>query len=302
MRIISNINNENYKSQSRTALFGALSEFPNLVLSLISAIFSNTLLVWSDTFLSMGSTSHYMLVFFVAHRLRKETGDKYNFGTDRVEVLTSFISEIIIGAGYLVFVVISVYGLFNPSKPDDALFYFIILKGLNIAFDIYFFVRQTGIYAKQKNRMNRTELDSCRNNLLIDVITGVIVVVCYFFREIRWSWYISPAATLIMAVIFGCQSIVKIREAISDLLDTSIPIKNQDEIYDIVLEHKGLFDRIDAVNCRMLNYRLYVEIHLTFKKDVTYKEMTELLDEIHTDVIKKYPNSVVRFVSESEHR
>jgi len=298
MRIPANNDVKTYKKQSRVAFEGLLAELPNLVVSLINAFFANTLLVWSDTFSSFGTCIHYLCVFVAAGKMKKETGDRYNFGLERLETFVSFICDLLMGMGYLVLMGISVYGILHPSQPDDALGYFLILKIINIGFDTYFYVNQLKIQKKHNSRMNETETANCLNNLILDVLTGIMACFCFFFRAYRWAWYISPAVVIVMTGVFFYRCVQQIRGAIADLSDASIPIGEQDELFDIVLNHASGIEKVYGVNCRMMNGKLYVEIDLTFKNAITFSAQQEVLEKIDSEVKEHFPNSTTRFLIE----
>jgi len=298
MKLFASYDVQTYEKQSKVALEGLLAELPNLIVSLIDAFFANTLLVWSDSFASFGSCVHYLMVFVAARKMKKETGDRYNFGLERLETFVSFICDLLIVTGYLVLMGVSVYGILHPTQPDSTLGLFLILKIVNIAFDTYFYVNQLKIRKKHKSRMNETETTNCLNNLIIDVVTGIVACFCFFLRAYRWAWYISPVVVLMMTSFFLYRCAQQIRGAIADLSDASISVGEQDELFDIVLKYAANIEKIYGVNCRMMNGKLYVEIDLIFKNAITFGTQQELLERIDSEVKQHFPDSTTRFMIE----
>jgi len=298
MKFFADYDVQTYEKQSKVALAGLLAELPNLLVSLIDAFFANTLLVWSDSFTSFGSTLHYLMVFFAARKMKKEAGDRYNFGLERLETFVSFICNLLIATGYLTLIGVSVYNIIHPSQPESALGLFLILKIINIAFDTYFYVSQIKIRKKHKSRMNETETENCLNNLIIDAATGIVACFCFFLRAYRWAWYISPVVVLIMTSVFLYRCVRQIRGAIDELSDASISIGEQDELFDIVLHHASDIEKVYGVNCRMMNGKLYVEIDLVFKDSIPFSTQQELLEKIDADIKKHFTNSITRFIIE----
>lgn len=278
------INQKEYKKQSEVALLGFLAEFPNLVIEIINGIFSNSMFVWADCWASFESTSQCAIVYLTAHRIEKETGETYNFGVERLETLVSLLCNLLILAGYLVIVITAFFQLFHPAAPTDAIGYFLLLKATNVLTDSFFYIEKRRIQKKNPTRLSQTEASRALENLAADSVTGAIACVCCFFRAQVWSWYVSPAAALVLGAAVIPRCLKRIISSFSELSDKSFSIAQQDAVFDIVLEHTNLIERIISVNCRTMNDKSFVEITAAFKNNVTYEQQTKLMQEIDKEI------------------
>jgi len=300
MRLKTNNNEEKYKKQEHMAFVSFLAEVSNFVFEIISAFTAHSILVIADCFASAETTAHALIVLLVSKKMRKETGDKYNFGVERLEVVISFICDLLVVVGYTVLFASAVYQIFHISPPSSVIGLFLILKTSNTAFDVVFLVQQGKIKKKNNSRLNQTEFAKVRNNLINDVATFVLVLLSFLFIDYKWSWYIAPIATVFLSVLFIAQCIMRIRKSFSELTDFSATIKNQDKIFDTVLEYKSNFDKINEVNCRYLNAKLYVEIDVDFPANYTYENQKNLLENIENDIRKDFEDCFVRFVIQKD--
>lgn len=300
MKIPYNTDKSIYKKQAKVAFVGLLAELPNLVLTIIFACMANTVLCWIDTVVSMSIVLHYTIVIVVSYKMAKETGDKYNYGLERLEVFTSFICDLLITLTMLVLLGSSIYGLVYPQQPTSGLLWFLILKGCNTAFDIYFLINGIYIVKKRKSRLNETELNNYINNLIHDALILVACIPCYLLKDQPASGYISSIVGIISIVYFLYTYIKHIRILIKELSDVSINIKEQDELYDIILENKDGIKRINAVNCHKLNGLLYVDVNISFKEEFTFEEQQTFVKNIKARIQENHPKAKVRLVIDDE--
>lgn len=300
MKLIDKSEKDVYKKQIKVALIGLIAEVPNLVLTIILAFQANNILCWIDTVVSVSVVLHYSIVVFVSFKMARENGDKYNYGLERLEVFTSFICDLIISLTMLILLGSSIYGLIHPQRPDDSLMWFMILKGCNLAFDIYFFINGIIIVKKRKSRLNETELNNYLTNMVHDVLILIASIICYFLRDKDISGYLSSIVGIICISYFLFTYIKHIKDLVKELSDVSIPIKHQDELLDIVLENSKGIKKIEGVNCHTLNGILYVDIVLSFHNEITYEAQKDLLKTVKEKIQEKHPKAKIRIVLEIE--
>lgn len=296
MRAYRNEHADTYRKQEKTAWIAFLSEFPNLVISVVTAFFAGTLVCWTDCASSLESTTHCLLVALMSGRMKKETGDRYNYGMDRLEIFISFICDSLAVIGMLIIMVSSVYGLFFPQQPEESLLWFLILKGINMAFDLYFLFNQKKINRMHSSKLNESELKKSRYNLISDAAVGVAVLVCFVFRTQVWVAYLSPAFSIVMAAVFAAGYIRHISRSVTELLDAALPITEQDKLYDIVLQNRQMIRKIESVSSHRLNERVYVDICLSLLEQTTFAEQKELLAQLNRDIQQIMPGAEVRLL------
>ena len=293
-------NKESFKTQYRLAIGNFLAEFANFVPSFISAIFANSIVVWTDCFASFGAVVHFFIVILATRQMKNDDGVKYNFGVARLETMAAFMCDMLLVIGYTVVLVVAVFQLFNPSAPNEAIVVFLVLKAINITMDVVFLIQAKKAQRLHPSRLNETELANEWNALYNDVVVGIIATVCFAFSSYKWSWYVSPIATIILSLYFSYSAIKRIRDEFKEITDVSTAVENQDEIIDLLLEYRSAFNKINAVNCHYLNHKLCIYIVVTFRNEITYEEQMKLLNDMSAKVYEKFTNSEIRFVLEAD--
>ena len=82
-----------YKKQEKMTFLALLMELPNLAAVTVSAILSQSLLVWLDFVDSLGNVLECSLVAILSHRMTKDLRYTYNYGIGKVEAMTALFSE-----------------------------------------------------------------------------------------------------------------------------------------------------------------------------------------------------------------
>ena len=110
---------EAYKRQQRITGLQLLSELPNFVLVLLSAIVSHSLIVWLDFVDTLGNLLSEVIVTVQSRRMSRDLRYEYNYGVGKVEALTAFFTGAIELSGLLCIAVVSVTQIVSPQSPRD---------------------------------------------------------------------------------------------------------------------------------------------------------------------------------------
>ncbi len=300
MKLYNNLHADNYKKLEKLSLFAFLSNLPNFFIVTYSAIVGNTAVVWVDALVSLGETLHTMIVWLVAIGMRKESGDKYNYGMGRLEVFVSLICDIIISIGMFGVMFGAVYSIFYPEIPGSSLILFCIVKVSNASFDLYFLIKQVKICRTHNSKLNQTEKVSYRNALINDVTVGVVALICYIFKEHSFVQYLSPIVSIGLAIWFLTTYIRHVRVSIREISDASLPIKVQDDIYDAVIADLTLVKRVSAVNCHRLNDTTYVDVGVELQPDTTFAQTEQYLADIKARIRQVDDTAIVQLIIAKE--
>ncbi len=289
-------NVETYKRLSKVSLVGFLAELPNLIATLITCFLTASLIVWVDFFRSLESTLHYGIVWIVSDKLQNDLSDQYNYGVDRVEVFASLICDTIVCLSLIGVSIYSVIQFFHVQAPSDNLLIFLILKAVNISFDVYFVTQQLIIRKKGKSRVNETELASSAKYLADDVVTAIVAVICFLFRDVRIVWYLSPAFGLAISIYFILSCTRRLKRSLYDLTDRALAIPVQDKILDTLLEYRGCYRRINAINSREINNTVQIDLEISFFDDTTYRQEMDFLDQVKSRISERIKDCRISLV------
>ena len=82
-------NQSGYKKQQTLSFVQLLSEAPAFIVTLISAIFANTMLLFVDLMDSFGNLLRAALVTILSKKLSKDLRYEYNYGIGKIEAMVS---------------------------------------------------------------------------------------------------------------------------------------------------------------------------------------------------------------------
>ena len=150
------------------------------------------------------------------------------------------------------------------------------------------------IYNNNPLRINETEIVNWKNNLIIDIILGMLSIITFMFTKHHWNKYINSILSIILSIYFALGSLKRLVKSFNELINTSIPFPKQDKIIDVLLKNHPLcLEKVEDVKCYYINQTLNINIRLVFKKETTYEEQTKLLKIWIDDIINIYKDSVV---------
>ena len=285
---------ESNKKLREISFKSMLAETPDLAVVLISAIMSNSVIVWVDLIGAFSAELHSTVIFLITRKIGKVADDSWHFDVARLEVMASFICDLIMIVGYITLVISAIPEILHPSVTNKWIVFYFVTKIIAIMFDLYFYYNQKKIYAANPSKVNETETANLKNNLIIDVLLAVVSVISFIFLKHEWSLYISPAATVLLSCFFIVGSGRRIKASFNELVNTAVPTIQQDEIIDILLKQRSeCVERIGDIRCYQLDHKLNIIIGIAYKKDTTYQQQMQLLQIWREAINERYPKSIV---------
>ncbi len=282
------------KKLREISLKSLITEFPNLVLTLVSAVLSNSMIVWFDVLGSFSVELHNIIMFLVTRKIKNVTNNSYRYDVVRLEIMTSLICDLLMFLSYFLLIYSAFNEILKPEATNEWIVLYLAVKSVDLSLDTYYFLNVRKVYKSRQSKVTETEYSNWKNHLLLDVVVGLISIAVFFLRSYEWSWFLSPAATIVLSFSFIWGSSKRIKDSFNQLIDSPISIGKQDEIVDMLLEHKdSCLERLDEVKCYILDLELHIVIKLAFKPETTYEKQTQLLQTWSKTIKEKYPKSIV---------
>ena len=285
-----------YNKQKKLTITQFFLELPNFIAVLISAIVSNSLIVWLDFIDSLGGIFGEGVVMAQSRKLSKDLKFKYNYGVGKIEALTTILCEGISIGGLLCIIVISISEIINPSKPSDLIIYVVILKVVNVLLDLFFVYKQRKIKKESTSKIIEREYSSNLGSLAFDVSALLSLLVIWIFRESMFSWYIAPVLSLVIALVFGYFCIKHIKSAIDELSDKTLPEDIQFKILKILARHEQEYEYFDNVKSRYNGSQIIIDIVICFFDDTSYKQITQFHQTLQSELAEALGECVVSLI------
>ena len=287
---------EAYKRQQRITGLQLLSELPNFVLVLLSAIVSHSLIVWLDFVDTLGNLLSEVIVTVQSRRMSRDLRYEYNYGVGKVEALTAFFTGAIELSGLLCIAVVSVMQIVSPESPSDLLIYVVALKVVNVLFDLWFLRGQAKIRAVNPSAIAETEYLGNIGALAFDGGALLALLTVWLLREHHVSWYVSPVLSLVIALVMMVFCVKQIHHAMMELADKTLPEEEQLKILKVLNRHNGDYRRFDSIRSRYTGTTVTVDLAVTFDEETTYRQIEAFRDAVQRELVEEIPNCCVSVI------
>ena len=287
---------EAYKRQQRITGLQLLSELPNFVLVLLSAIVSHSLIVWLDFVDTLGNLLSEVIVTVQSRRISRDLRYAYDYGGGKVEALTAFFTGAIELSGLLCIAVVSVMQIVSPESPSDLLIYVVALKVVNVLFDLWFLRGQAKIRAVNPSAIAETEYLGNIGALAFDGGALLALLAVWLLREHHVSWYVSPVLSLVIALVMMVFCVKQIHHAMMELADKTLPEEEQLKILKVLNRHNGEYRRFDSIRSRYTGTTVTVDLAVTFDEETTYRQIEAFRDAVQRELVEEIPNCCVSVI------
>ena len=284
---------EAYKKQEKITGLQFLTELPNFVLVLASAVASHSLIVWLDFVDTLGNLLSEGIVTVQSRRMSRDLRYEYNYGVGKIEALTALFTGAIELGGLLCIAAVSVMQLITPESPSELLIYVVALKVVNVLFDLWFLRGQAKIRAANPSTIAESEYTGNIGALAFDA--GALLAV-WLLRGHRAAWYVSPALSLVIALVMTVFCVKHIRRAMTELADRTLPEEAQLKILKVLNRHNGQYRSFDSVRSRYTGTTVTVDLAVTFDEGATYRQIEDFRDAVQRELAEEIPNCRVSVI------
>lgn len=293
-------NESGYSEQKNLSSIQLLAEVPTLIETLLSAIFSNALLLYVDLLDSLSYIIRYALIIILSKKLSKNLQYEYDYGIGKIEAISSLLCDGIVLFGMFLTVCISIYSICFPSEPSDLLIGVAGFKLYDIIWDLSFFVQQRKILKKHQSAIIEANYSAALGALLFDVIAFVSLMAMWLLRNNPVGSYISPVVS-IFAVIYltvGCMK--RVKTALNELTDKTLPEEQQMKILNTLTKHYDSYSQFHSIGSRKSGEVTMVEIRLSFEEDARVEEVANLQKQMQEELNSQLGNCVVNIIVKNE--
>jgi divalent metal cation (Fe/Co/Zn/Cd) transporter len=288
--------NSGYKKQQRLALMQFLTEVPSFLIILLSAILSHTVLVFVDLLDSFGYLLRAAIVAILSKKLTKDLRYEYNYGIGKIEAISSLLCDGIIFFGLLLTLGMSGYSIIHPTQPSSLLIAVVGLKVINVISDTVFFIKQYKINKLHRSAISETNCAAALGALLFDSVTLVSLLVMWLLRSNLIGAYISPVISIFIAIYLMIGCIKRIKKALSELSDKTLPEKDQMKILNILVQFYTSYSQVCSVKSHKIGDSVQIDLHLAFEKDTSYEEIVTLNKQMQAEFDSQFDNCVVNII------
>ena len=293
-------NPSGYKKQQNLSFIQLLSEAPAFIVTLISAIFANTMLLFVDLMDSFGNLLRTAMVTVLSKKLSKDLRFEYNYGVGKIEAIASLFCNGIVFCGLLLTLGMSIYALVFPDKPSDSIIAVVGLKVINVCFDTSFFVNQRKILKTHHSAISEANYAAAFASLLFDSVTLVSLLAIWLLRNNPIGLYISPVISIVIAIYLVVGCIKRTKVALDDLTDKTLPEKLQMKILGILTRFYSSYSQVFSINSHKIGDMVRIDLYLAFEKDTSAEEIVHFKKQLQEEFDKQIGNCVLNLIMGDE--
>ena len=200
-----------YKQQRNLSSVQLLAEAPFFIVSLLSAIFSGTILLYVDLMDSLNYIIRNAMVTILSNKLSKDLRYEYNYGIGKIEAISSLFGDGIVLFGMILTLFCSVYSFFYPSKPSELLIAVVGVKLYDVMWDLAIFSKQRKILKINPSALSESNYAAAFGDLLFDSFACFSLLVMWLLRNSPIGVYISPFVSVFVALYLIVGGIKRIK-------------------------------------------------------------------------------------------
>ena len=289
-------NKSGYKQQQNLSIAQLLAELPSFVAVLVSAILSRNLLVYVDLLDSSMYLISLVLIVLLSKKLTKDLRYEYNYGVSKIEAIASLLCDGMGCFGLLITLGFSVQAIIFPEQPSDFVIAVVGLKVINVSFDTAFFVKQRKITKIHSSAISNANYAEALSALLFDSVALVSLFVMWLLRNHPIGGYISPVVSIFVAIYLMSGYVKRIRQALTELTDKTLPEEEQMKILSILTRHYDSYSQVHSVNSRKSGDCIRIDMHLSFERNTSFEEILTLKKQMQDELDSQFGNCIVNII------
>lgn len=289
-----------YKQQRNLSSVQLLAEAPFFTVSLLSAIFSGTILLYVDLMDSLNYIIRNAMVTILSNKLSKDLRYEYNYGIGKIEAISSLFGDGIVLFGMILTLFCSVYSFFYPSKPSELLIAVVGVKLYDVMWDLAIFSKQRKILKINPSALSESNYAAAFGDLLFDSFACFSLLVMWLLRNSPIGVYISPCVSIFVALylIVGC--IKRIKASLNELTDKTLPEEQQMEILKVLTKYFDSYTQVHSIDSRKIGEITRIDISLAFENETKVEEVIKLQKQMKDDFNSKFGNCIVKITMEND--
>lgn len=289
-----------YKSQQNLSFAQLLSEVPAFIATLVSAIFSNTMLLFVDLMESFGNLLRASLVTILSNKLSKDLRFEYNYGVQKIEAIVSLFCNGIEFFGLVTTFILSIYAIIYPEQPSDLVIAVVGLKFINVNFDLTFFLKQRKILKMHQSAISEANYADALGALLFDGVTLLSLLIIWLLRNNVIGLYISPVISIIIAgsMVVGC--VRRTQASLEELTDKTLPEEHQLQILQVLTRYFHDYSQVHSINSHKIGAAMEIDMHMSFEKNTNFEQIIQLKERIQRDLENQIGECTVNMIVESD--
>ena len=233
-----------------------------------------------------------VIAFFSVRKSAEPPDAAHSFGHGKFEDISGLVEALLIFVAAVLIIYEALTKLFGHALEDlrpEMLIFGIAVMGISALANWYVSHRLFVVARKSES----IALESDAWHLRTDVYTSLGVFAGLVLIKLTGNPIFDPLFALGVAIVIMKAAYDLTKRSLSDLIDHSIPEKDEERIREIICEHSSIYAGFHDLKTRRSGPEIFIEFHLVVPGNISVAESHDLTDHLESDLNTEYPRATI---------
>jgi cation diffusion facilitator family transporter len=233
-----------------------------------------------------------VIAFFSVRKSAEPPDAAHSFGHGKFEDISGLIEALLIFLAALLIIYEAASKLLGRTMAElhpEMIIFGIAVMGIS-ALANWYVSHRLFIVAKESESI---ALESDAWHLRTDIYTSLGVFAGLILIKLTGNPIFDPIFALGVAVVIMKAAFDLTKRSLSDLIDHSIPEKDEKRIKEIICEHSSIYAGFHDLKTRRSGPEIFIEFHLVVPGDISVANSHDLTDHLESDLNTEYPRATI---------
>src|SRR5512137_1892342 len=278
--------------KEKTARLSVLSNTGLVLMKFVVGFAIGSVSIISEAIHSSMDLIASVIAFFSVRKSAEPPDAAHSFGHGKFEDLSGLIEALRIFVAAILIIYEAAKKLLGQTSVElqpEMIIFGIAVMGIS-ALANWYVSHRLFIVAKQSESI---ALESDAWHLRTDIYTSLGVFAGLVLIHFTGNPVFDPLFALGVAVVIMKAAFDLTKRSLSDLIDHSIPEKDETRIKEIICEHSSIYAGFRDLKTRRSGPEIFIEFHLVVPGDISVAQSHDLTDHLESDLNTEYPRATI---------
>lgn len=252
-------------AKEKAALVAVAFGGADTVLTTLTYYFSGSSALLADTLKTILEFCAATVSYFVLRSVRDNATERFDYGTGKMESLSSLFIGVLMTVCLLGIVANGVYRIINPLEIGGAgVWAGIALQAVYGCINGWIFRENLRLSRLENSTLLKSQANLFLSKMLANIFIVLALGAGIAFSDYEWAVYIDPAASLVVGLFILVCATGVFHASVFDLMDRTLEESDQLVILRALSKHFDDFHELHGIRSRRAGGRAFIEIHLEF--------------------------------------
>ena len=267
-----------YAQKQRTVLISLIIDFIMWIPDIVAAVLSGSIVLFADAVKCGNEIIATFFAYITIRKMAKGGAGAYDYGMGKLETMTSVITGGVMFISLVIVFVVALYHIIVPAElVHEGVYLGIVLMIIGVSMNSWLWLRNYRFNQKDPSPIMDSQWRLFRAKAFSDFTVLVSLIASIEFSAYRWSLYIDPLASFVIAGFLLFSGYRVIISSLPDLLDKTL----DEELQMVIVRHLAAFfndyTALHGVRSRRSGSNVYIEIFLEFDGEKKMCEVQEII-------------------------